>query len=320
MTSAQFLFQASPMSTLIVATPEELLLQRLLERSEDPLPVTGLSEELKARLHSEIKVALAAIEDPVVSEVVQTIFEEILRVFDRLKLIESNLSKLDTLQENLSILELLQFEIRYLIEFIEAKAMYTEGVSERLHETFDGISYGISHDVKRVFERELLGGIKEQSTPVVYGKILHAHGLLTNCFQQSLITLLQALNPKMDPFDIFNDFEERLRQSLALCNDLSSLMRIVKQAEAQPTSDTLHAVLQHAIEFRDGSMQYLMYRDWRGYEPLALALITAIESNNDSKDLLHQFGCYLEVLYGHVKMRAVLRDMFTSSGNVPEEL
>jgi hypothetical protein len=65
-------------------------------------------------------------------------------------------------------------------------------------------------------------------------------------------------------------------------------------------------------------MQYLMYRDWRGYERLALALITSIESNGDSKDLMNQFGCYLEVLYGHVKMRAVLRDLFPSSNDESE--
>ena len=51
----------------------------------------------------------------------------------------------------------------------------------------------------------------------------------------------------------------------------------------------------------------------RGYERLALELITAIEHNRETKDLLHQFACYLDVLYGHVKMRAVLRDMFASS-------
>src|SRR5437867_5473102 len=170
------------MSTLIAPTPEEVVLQRLLEQGPEPLPVFGISEELKARLQFEIKVSLDPIADGVVRELLRTIFNEILRVFDRLSLVESNLQKLDTLLENLSILELLQFEIRYLIEFIEAKAMYTAGIGQRLHDTFDGISYGISHDVKRVFERELTAYINAQSTPVVYGKILHAHALLTNCF------------------------------------------------------------------------------------------------------------------------------------------
>jgi len=306
------------MLTPTLSTPEDLLIQRLMEPGDEALPVRTPADDLQDRLKVEIKTALNLIDDPVVQELGQTIFDEILRVFNRLNLIGSNLHKLDTLMENLSILEVLHFEIRNLLEYLEIQAINTSGLSERLQETLDGISYGISHDVKRIFERELIGDIKDQSTPVVYGKILHTHGLLTNCFQQSLITLLQAFNPALDPFHIFDDFEERLRQSLLLCSDLAALMRVVRQAEAEPTPDSLHTVVQHALKFRDGSMQYLMYRDWRGYERLALALITSIETNGDSKDLLHQFACYLEVLYGHVKMRAVLRDMFPSSNDESE--
>ena len=301
-----------------IITPEDLLLQRLMEHGDEALPVRTPADDLKDRLKVEIKTALNRIDDSAVLEIAQTIFAEILRVFTRLNLIGSNLHKLDTLMENLSILEVVHFEIRSLLEYVEIKAMNTPDISERLQETLDGISYGISHDLKRVFERELVGEIKEQSTPVVYGKILHTHGLLTNCFQQSLITLLQTFNPTLDPFHIFDDFEERLRQSLLLCSDLAALMRVVRHAEAEPTPDLLHTVVQHALKFRDGSMQYLMYRDWRGYERLALALITSIETNGDSRDLLNQFGCYLEVLYGHVKMRAVLRDLFPSSSDDSE--
>jgi hypothetical protein len=301
-----------------ISTPEDLLLQRLMEQVDEALPVRTPADDLNDRLKVEIRVALELIDDPVVRELGQTIFDEILRVFTRLNLIGSNLHKLDTLMENLSILEVLHFEIRSLLEYLEIQAINTPGVNQRLEETLDGISYGISHDLKRIFERELIGDLKEQSTPVVYGKILHTHGLLTNCFQQSLITLLQNFNPALDPFQIFDDFEERLRQSLLLCSDLAALMRVVRQAEAEPTPDALHEVVQHALKFRDGSMQYLMYRDWRGYERLALALITSIETNGDSTDLLNQFACYLEVLYGHVKMRAVLRDMFPSSNDESE--
>ena len=102
----------------------------------------------------------------------------------------------------------------------------------------------------------------------------------------------------------------RLQQSLILCKDLSSLMRFVRLAQANGDPDVLRSVTARILEFRDGSMQYLMYKDWRGYESLALEVITAIENNLDPKPLLHRFICYLEVLYGHVKMRAVLAEDF----------
>src|SRR5580765_5394577 len=161
------------MFTPTTSTPEDLLLLRLMEQRDETLPVRTRADELRDRLAKEINAALDRIDEPVVLGLAETIFDEILRAFSRLSVIESNLHTLDTLMESLSIFEVLHFEIRCLLEYVETKAMKTPGISETLQEVLDGISYGITHDMKRVFERELTGEIKEQSTPVVYGKILH---------------------------------------------------------------------------------------------------------------------------------------------------
>jgi hypothetical protein len=275
---------------------------------------TQVQREVQEHLHHEIELVLNLITTPNLREISHTILGEMLRFFDWLARIENNLQKLDTLLESLSLLEVLEFEVRSLTDFIDTRAVKLAAGNERLLDVLDGISYGISHDLRRVFERELVRGVTEQSIPIVYGKILHAHGLLTNCFQQSTITLLQVFNPTLDAAKLFNDVELRLQQSLTLCKDLSSLMRFVRLAQANSDPDVLRSVTSRILEFRDGSMQYLMYKDWRGYESLALEVITAVENNLDSKPLLHRFICYLEVLYGHVKMRAVLADEFPYSG------
>ncbi|MGH9880134.1 MAG: hypothetical protein ACRD6N_01760 [Pyrinomonadaceae bacterium] len=299
---------------------DEPVLQPLLLRDgTQPDPTSELRQEFQLNLQNEIDSVLNQIDNLEVHEIAATILGELLRFFDWLARIESNLHKLDTLLENLSLLEILQFESHSLIDFIETKAMPTEGISDKLREVLDGIIYGINHDLRRIFERELVRAVTEQSTPVVYGKILHAHGLLTNCFQQSTITLLQLFHPKLDGSTLFNDSELRLKQSLGLCRDLSSLMRNVRRAEAQADPDLLRKVVKQILEFRDGSMQYLMYKDWKGYESLALEVITSIENNLDTQPLLHQFLCYLEILYGHVKMRAVLENIFPYSGGTDED-
>lgn len=277
---------------------------------------TELQRAVHANLQSEIDSVLRLIENPQLRDVSVTILIELVRFFDWLDRIENNLHKLDTLLENLSLLEVLEFEARSLTDYIEHKAIKAAAAAgnDRLHGVLDGISYGITHDLRRIFERDLVRGMTEQSTPIVYGKILHAHGLLTNCFQQSTITLLQVFKPSMDASALFNDIELRLQQSLVLCNDLSSLMRFVRLSQANSDPDVLRTVTGRILEFRDGSMQYLMYKDWRGYETLALEVITAVENNLDAKPLLHKFLCFLEVLYGHVKMRAVLAENFPYSG------
>ena len=283
----------------------------------DVVPVdshTQVQREVQANLQYEIDLVLQRIALPNLREISQTILGEMVRYFDWLALIENNLQKLDTLLESLSLLEVLEFDARSLTDFIDTRAIKLAAGNERLLDVLDGISYGITHDLRRVFERELVRGVTEQSIPIVYGKILHAHGLLTNCFQQSTITLLQVFNPSLDASKLFNDYELRLQQSLILCKDLSSLMRFVRLAQAKDDPDVLRSVTARILEFRDGSMQFLMYKDWRGYESLALEVITAVENNLDPKPLLHRFICYLEVLYGHVKMRAVLADEFPYSG------
>jgi len=279
---------------------------------------TEVQREVQANLQYEIDSVIRQINDPHLREISQTILTEMLRFFDWLARIENNLHKLDTLLESLSLLEVLEFEARSLADYVDGKSVLTAVRHERMHEVLVGISYGITHDLRRIFERELVRGVTEQSIPIVYGKILHAHGLLTNCFQQSTITLLQVFNPSLDASKLFNDVELRLQQSLILCKDLSSLMRFVRLAQANGDPDVLRSVTARILEFRDGSMQYLMYKDWRGYESLALEVITAVENNLDPKPLLHKFLCYLEVLYGHVKMRAVLADDFPYSGKDEE--
>ncbi len=288
----------------------------------DVVPVdcqTQVQREVQANLHHEIDLVLQRIYSPNLREISQTILGAMMRYFAWLDRIENNLQKLDTLLESLSLLEVLEFDTRSLTDYIDTRAIKLAAGNERLLDVLDGISYGITHDLRRVFERELVRGVTEQSIPIVYGKILHAHGLLTNCFQQSTITLLQVFNPSLDASKLFNDYELRLQQSLILCKDLSSLMRFVRLAQAKDDPDVLRSVTARILEFRDGSMQYLMYKDWRGYESLALEVVTAVENNLDPKPLLHRFICYLEVLYGHVKMRAVLADDFPYSGREDEQ-
>lgn len=298
---------------IIVHEPEPQL--QLLTHHAPVDTQTEVQRAVQANLQYEIGSVLKLITDPHLRDVSHTILVELLRFFDWLDRIENNLHKLDTLLENLSLLEVLEFESRSLMEYIERRAMpvAVANGNERLCDVLDGISYGITHDLRRVFERELVRGVTEQSTPIVYGKILHAHGLLTNCFQQSAITLLQVFKP-IDASTLFNDMELRLQQSLVLCKDLSSLMRFVRLSQANSDPDVLRIVAERILEFRDGSMQYLMYKDWRGYESVALEVITAIENNMDAKPLLHRFITFLEVLYGHVKMRAVLAENFPYSG------
>src|SRR3982751_1433598 len=222
----------APMATSLAYISYEPDPQLPLLTDKAPLDFkTPTQQEVHENLRQQIGLTIKQIADPELREISQTILSQMLRFFDWLARIENNLHKLDTLLESLSLLEVVEFEARSLIDFVEAKAIKIAAGNERLHEVLDGISYGITHDLRRIFERELVRGVTEQSIPIVYGKILHAHGLLSNCFQQSTITLLQVFNPSLDASKLFNDVELRLQQSMVLCRDLNSLMRFVRLAQ-----------------------------------------------------------------------------------------
>ena len=212
-------------------------------------PQTQVQREVQVNLQNEIDSVVPQITNPELREISQTILCEMLRFFGWLARIENNLHKLDTLLESLSLLEVLEFEARSLTDYIDTRAIKLAKGNERLHEVLDGISYGITHDLRRIFERELVRGVTEQSIPIVYGKILHAHGLLTNCFQQSTITLLQVFKPSLDASTLFNDVELRLQQSLILCKDLSSLMRFVRLAQANDEPDVMRKLRREYSSF-----------------------------------------------------------------------
>jgi hypothetical protein len=293
------------MSTQIISPPEQPPVQ--------PIPGSTYvqADELRRRLQKEIEIALNAIDSPAIHEIARTILHDLAALFDTLGLVADNLRKLDTLLENLSILEMLRADIQAFLDFIDVRVIHSDNLSQDLVEVLDGMSYAMAHDTKRIFERELADYITDYSTPVVYGKIVYAHGLLSNCLQQTMIAFLQTFNPSVDPVKLFN-LEERVRQSLLLCNELSELMRVVRQAEEKGSNAAIQEALHAVIKFREESMQYLVYLDWQEYERLAFELLTSIETNANSTEVLHQYGCYLEVLYGHVKMRATVKNMFPS--------
>lgn len=308
------------MSTLAPSLDEIVLQPILLDRLAESNRASESQRAFGPDLQIRVEAAIESIDDPVVRAIAGSIMGQLNRLLDWLKLIESNIRKLDTLRENLSLLDLVHLEARSAIAHIEEKAIEMDGVNEVFRDVLDGISYTITHDLKRVFECELLGPIAEQPTPVVYGKIVYAQGLLNNCLQQSTITLVHHFDQALDGASLFNDSEERLEQSLLLCGDLLSLIRFVRRAQDRPAPDTHNALVKQITEFRDGSMQYLMYRDWKGYEKLAHEIMMSIEHEGDSLPLLHQFRCYLETIFGHVRMRAVLTNVgVPTSDEVGEE-
>jgi len=235
------------------------------------------------------------------------VFVDLARLLDYLRLIETKVQQNQLLASTFSVFTNIHKESLALIEQIDADMLHLEGASEELLATLDGISYAIGHEIGRVYGFELVG-INDPQEPAIRGKLERAHGLLRNCFQQSTITLTQVFNPALDGEELFNDYHTRREEALILYRDLWNLAALARRADMECDQFSVALLLAHLKRFRDGSMCYLMYRDWEEYERF-VKQVTAARRILEIGPALEGLACYLETLLGQVRLRSVLTNL-----------
>lgn len=282
---------------------------------------TGSSDDVCRVL---ISCVVRGIEPAAAREIVAAVFDDLLRLLQCLDLIERHLRKVESADQTFALFQLIHDEARALVDFIHAEALGPQAVTGELFDTLDGISFAVNHDLQRVFESTPKSRVGNKSQAVA-GRLYRAHDVLTNCLQQSAITLAMVFNPELDGRKLFNNSDMRFRQSLQLCEDLGQLIQLVAASEENPKEMIISALGEGIQKFRNESMELLMYSDWPQFE----SICEQIDPPCDPQLLaavLHQFRCYLETLLGQVRMRAVLANVFPlgfgddrfSSSDVPQ--
>ena len=155
-----------------------------------------------------------------------TVFEDLLRLLECLSLSESHLRQADAASETFALFQIIHDEARALVKFISDEALTCEEMTEEVAETLDGITFAINHDLHRVFENQQRG--EDSTAQVVVGQLFRAHDLLTNCLQQSTISLAITFDRKLDGTKLFDNSDMRYRQSIQLCEDISILLELVE--------------------------------------------------------------------------------------------
>jgi hypothetical protein len=267
-------------------------------------------------LQSQITSLTKSISDDALQLAVGKVMTDLIFLLDYLSLVTSDREEPEALNEVLSILSTVKGEAYSLVAFIENHAMELEGLDESLSETLDCTAYAIKHEVRRIFECELLGVGFDRANPEARGLLLHAQGVLTNCFQQCMIDLARVFDESLTGARLFPDWQTRRERSLRLCRDLSELIEFVHAGE----NGSLGGLPEQLGSFREGSMQCLMYKDWHQYEIFSDQIIKSIRNRESPLQLLHHLGCYLETLLGHVMARAVLADPVSEPFGINDEI
>ena len=263
-------------------------------------------------LHSQVTVLTNSITDEAVRLMVGKVLTDLVFLLDYLSLVASHRDH-GGIKEVVAILNAVRGEAYSLAVFIENHALTLEGIDDRLSQTLDSSAYAINHEVRRIFNGDLAQMNLDRDDQETRGALLHAQGVLTNCFQQCMINLARVFDTSLTDARLFQDWQSRRESSMILYQDLSELIGLVQASEKDSPSlfpeRSLDFLARRLTSFRDGSMQSLMYKDWQQYEVLSQEIIASIRNREKPSHLLHHMGCYLETLLAHVKARSVLADL-----------
>jgi hypothetical protein len=287
--------QLTPTASIIVADDDER---------------TPMNSPDRFKCRQQIRQVVREIESQDVREIIDTIFSDLLRLLECLELGETHLRQVDAAEESFALLQIIHAEARKLIEFIKKEGLNCAAMNEDLIDTLDGITFAVNHDLQRVFESHQQEASSPQIARAVLGKLYRAHDVLTNCLQQSTISLAMVFDPELVGTKLFNNSNMRYRQSLQLCENLSALLQQIEACEKSSDELALVSLSTDIEKFRSESLEYLMYSDWPQFESFSERIRIASTSWLELEPVLHQFRCYVETLLGQVRMRAVLANVF----------
>ncbi|HKZ80149.1 MAG TPA: hypothetical protein VJ124_17880 [Pyrinomonadaceae bacterium] len=277
---------------------------------EDRNILMGQARESKSSIaRLKIEDLVNRIEQPPIRAIVGSVFQDLLRLLECLDLIQSHVRQVDKADETLALFQLIHSEAQSLISSVKTEAVAAEQIDGNLAETLDGISFAVEHDLKRVFDSPFESQSSDERQHMLIGKLMRSYDLLTNCLQQSTLTLAAIFDSSFTDSKLFTNFDERLRESLQLCADLTELLQCVEHTEQQLDRDGCTGLVPALFKFRAESMQYLAYSDWPEFEGFCERIEASTGNTRSTAALLHQFHCYLETLLGQVRMRSVFGDV-----------
>ncbi|MBA2340416.1 MAG: hypothetical protein H0V88_08470 [Pyrinomonadaceae bacterium] len=262
---------------------------------------------LAANLHPALLKLSENLLPDALAEDLKIVFAQLSLLLDRLRIVENLLRRDQPLKGTLPLFTLVREEARRLLKFIETRAMRIEDLDTTVFDALDSTSYAIQMELRKVFAHELVGLSALRQAPLIYAKVENAHGLLRDSFQQSIVTLAQSFDSKLDPARLFNIFQTKLEQSVLLRENLWALLQLVRQAEREREGQFVGPLLERLSGFRTGAMRYLMYKDWEAYERF-VEETTLARGAIELAPVLHRLGAYLEILFGQINMRAVLAE------------
>ncbi|MDQ3258621.1 MAG: hypothetical protein M3R15_32855 [Acidobacteriota bacterium] len=284
------------------------MLVRELRRSEHAKQIMWAARRISSsNVRPELLTLTERVQPESLGADLREVFVKLNDLLDQLRFIEASLKLDRPLKQMLIVFTLIHQETRSLLTMIEARALRSEDIESSIFDALDSTAYAIRMELRKALEYELADLSGSRQMPLIYAKVENAHGILRDCFQQSVVALAQVFDDTLDGKLLFQNFQTKLDQSLALRRDLWIQLKFVQRAESTCDPQAVAALEESLSAFREGGLRYLMYKDWESYERF-FEEIAVVRKPAELSHVLNRFAAYLETLFGQVNMRAVLSE------------
>ena len=255
---------------------------------------------------SEIAALIRAVDDPNERNPVARVFLELFRMLKYLEYADPDGLPDDRVKTAACVFSLVISEARQLVLYIEKRALVALPHGSPVRDACDSIAYCMPIDINKVVRVELADLSAAQSSENVRARIENAHGILKDCFQQSVVQLAGALDAGLTGVGVFTDFVTKKERSLALKKALENLLRSVRDFYARGDEVTAVALREGTAKFYDRQLRHLMYRDWSAFEQFFVEILKC-NSLAALKPITHRYETFLQTLLREVEKRAVLQ-------------
>jgi hypothetical protein len=261
------------------------------------------------RIHNPaIAATIRRIDNPQERKQAARVFLEVFRLLHYLEYADPDQIDTESLKSTVLIFSLITSETRLLLSYLERRAMKALVPEQPLYQTYDSFVYCIPLELRKVLNTELLDISVSRQTDTVHARVENSHGILKDCFQQSIVTLAQVFDPTIGGTDIFPDFMAKLEQSVHLRDGLARLVKGVRTFQKTKDEGAAQAMKDEISRFYDINMKYLMYRDWSGFELFFIEILKC-SSLSALQQISHRFETFLMTLYREVQKRSILQDV-----------
>ena len=255
-----------------------------------------------------LATTIRAIAEPTERKHAARVFLELFRLLHYLEYADPAHADEDHLKNTILIFSLITSETRLLLTYLERRVLKALSPDSPAFALYDSFVYCLPFELKKVINTELLDISVTRQPDIVRARVENSHGILKDCFQQSVVQLAQAFDAKVEGHDIFPDFTAKLEQSVGLRDSLARLIRAVRQFQGTRDEYLAVAMKEEISVFYDHNMKDLMYRDWSGFELFFIEILKC-SSLPALAQISHRFETFLMTLFREVQKRSILQNV-----------